>query len=121
MAAAMPSKCTGTPWCSLPVPDELQTQSLCVLHYLRKVEEVCNELRRETAFGLTLERSKQISERIAGLGEQLIRLSLNGERLSDDLKMGILNGVLALINVRESMNRAAAARDAAQRKAGARG
>ncbi len=114
----MSVKCNGTPWCSLPVPDELQSQSVCVLHFLRKVEEACNDLRRETAFGLTPERNKQISERVAGMGEQLIRLSLNGERLSDELKMGILNGVLSLINVRESINRAtAAARDAERRRA----
>jgi len=102
----------------LPVPGELQTQALCTLHFLRGVEEACNGLRRETAFGLTRERAEEISARVAEFGEHLIRLSLNGERLGDELKMRILNGVLALINLRESIERGAAtAREAALRKA----
>lgn len=103
----MPVKCVGAPLCSAIVPPELQAQGLCVLHFLQSIEQTCNRWRREMAFGLSQERATQVRSSVAEIGERLIHVSIEGPQLSDDLKMRVLSGVLALINVRESMERAA--------------
>ena len=40
-------------WCQVPVPQELETEVLCVQHFLTTVEHDCSELRREIAVGKT--------------------------------------------------------------------
>src|SRR5262249_20778319 len=40
-------------WCQVPVPQELNDERLCVLHFILSIDHDCADLRRETAMGTT--------------------------------------------------------------------
>lgn len=64
------------------------------------------DLRRETAEGkVTKDRRDEIPLYIAQHGERLIRVATSGLRVPDETKMRILSTVLALINLRENLDR----------------
>ncbi len=104
----MATRC-GARGCALTVPAALETDSLCILHFAQMVEDACNELRRESARGLSTARREQIAGTIAQYGLRLISISTGGEKLADETKMRLLSTFLALMNLRESVDRTLAA------------
>ena len=100
----MPTACSVT-GCKAAVPPEIESERKCVLHFLLRVEEACNEMRHEIIPGISAERRQQIIQYIAQHGEMLAKVSVSGLRMPDDLKGRILNSFLILINLRESVDR----------------
>lgn len=104
----MAPKCRN-PGCKLEVPQVLAEEGRCVLHYTLEVEQVCSEMRRETAPGTTpRERQLEIIEYLRSNGELLARVATAGLGLPDELKARILSTFLTLINMRENLDRAVA-------------
>jgi hypothetical protein len=102
--------------CQAPVPDELEEARLCVLHFTLRLEDACTELRRETSSGAPdVHRRAEIASYVSQHGEKLARVATSGLLLSDAMKARILSTFLTLMNLRESVNRAAA-REPASRK-----
>lgn len=102
--------------CQAPVPDELQEARLCVLHFTLRLEEACAELRRETSAGTPdAQRRAEVASYVSAHGEKLARVATSGLLLSDAMKARILSTFLTLMNLRESIHRAAA-REPATRK-----
>jgi hypothetical protein len=96
------------PLCSGPVPAVLEKERLCPLHFLRKVEQGCREIHRETlAGGLDGRRQAEINEFLAGQALALAQLATSGTRLADDARPCILNAFLTLINLCERVARLA--------------
>jgi len=80
---------------------------MCVLHFLIRLEQTCDAMRRETVLGdETHERYQEIIRYIAERGERLSRVATSGLRLSNELKARILTGFLSLMNLRENLDRA---------------
>jgi len=97
-----------TTGCKLSVPRELDSQGLCLLHFTLQLEQKCADLRRETVMGnAPHERQVEIMEYIASQGELLARVSTSGMHLADELKARVLSTFLTLMNLRESLDRAA--------------
>ncbi len=94
--------------CKTPVPTELESQRLCVLHFTLSVEQACAEMRRETAAAgrVSAERQAEIASYIVGYAVMLARVA-SSLRLSDELKKRILNTFLTLMVLRENLDRAA--------------
>lgn len=104
----MAKTCSAT-GCQAPVPDELDEARLCVLHFTLRLEDACSELRREASAGLPdAPRRAEIAAYVASHGEKLARVATSGLLLSDAMKARILSTFLTLMNLRESLNRAAA-------------
>jgi hypothetical protein len=102
-----PSK-SGLCWCQVPVPPELATESLCVVHFILGIEHDCAELRRETALGKTSpERQSEIASYVKATAMKLTEVATGRLRLSDELKKRILTTFLTLMNVQESLDRSA--------------
>jgi hypothetical protein len=100
--------CCSILGCKLMVPVALESEKVCILHFLLAVEESCSGMRRETAMGRTPhERQLQIMNYIAERGELLARVSTGGLHLGDDMKARVLNAFLTLMNLRENLDRAA--------------
>jgi hypothetical protein len=94
--------------CKAMVPASLESESLCVLHFILDVERCCGEMRRETALGRTpRERQVEIMQYIAGRGELLARTATSGLHLPDETTARVLNTFLTLMNLRENLERAA--------------
>jgi len=95
-------------WCQLPVPQELETEVLCVQHFLITVEHDCSELRREVAVGKTTPaRQVEIADWIKSTANKLTIVAYGRLRLSDDYKKRILTTFLTLMNLHESLDRSA--------------
>jgi hypothetical protein len=95
-------------WCQLPVPQELQTEVLCVQHFLTTIEHDCSELRREIAVGKTTpERQVEIADWIKSTANKLTIVAYGRLRLSDEYKKRILTEFLTLMNLHESLDRSA--------------
>jgi hypothetical protein len=104
------------PGCKSSVPAALDADALCVVHFLVRLEQSCDGMRRETATGeAPQQRHAEIVEFIQDQGERLSHVSTSGLRLPDEVKARILSGFLALMNLRENLDRAAS-RAAARRK-----
>jgi hypothetical protein len=104
----MVTKCRNA-GCKMEVPKVLADEGFCVLHYTLAVEQVCSEMRRETAPGTTpRERQVEIIEYLRSNGELLARVATAGLGLPDELKARILSTFLTLINMRENLDRAVA-------------
>ncbi|HJY88234.1 MAG TPA: hypothetical protein VKE24_15480 [Candidatus Acidoferrales bacterium] len=94
--------------CKAPVPRELEAEGLCVLHLILSLEHVCAEMRRETAVGkANATRQVEIANYVTAAAVKLSYVSTGNLRLSDELKKRILTTLLTLMNVRESLERAA--------------
>ncbi len=107
-----------TPGCKSAVPPALETDALCVLHFLVTTERTCDAMRRETVLGeASAERYTEITQFIGQRGEKLSRVATSGLRLPDELKSHILTVFLVLMNLRENLDRALSR--AAARKSGA--
>ncbi|HEV2386000.1 MAG TPA: hypothetical protein VGS20_01980 [Candidatus Acidoferrales bacterium] len=96
------------PLCRQSVPLVLQNDGLCPLHFLRRVDERCREIHRETLGGLDGRRQAEINDYLAAQALALAKLATSGTRLPDDVRPCILNAFLTLINVCERVARQAA-------------
>jgi hypothetical protein len=95
-------------WCQVPVPQELDAECLCVVHFILGIEHDCADLRRETAMGRTSpERQSEIATYVKATAMKLTEVATGRLRLSDELKKRILTTFLTLMNVQESLDRSA--------------
>jgi hypothetical protein len=95
-------------WCQLPVPQELETEVLCVQHFLTTVEHDCSDLRREIAVGKTTPaRQAEIADWVKTTANKLTIVAYGRLRLSDEFKKRILTTFLTLMNLHESLDRSA--------------
>src|SRR5579871_171105 len=107
MSATMSSSASLC-WCQLPVPQELESEVLCVQHFLTTVENDCSELRREIALGKTTPaRHDEIAEWVKSTANKLTVIAYGRLHLSDEFKKRILTEFLTLMNLHESLNRSA--------------
>ena len=98
----------GLCWCQVPVPEELQAECLCVVHFILGIEHDCAELRRENAMGKTApERQSEIADYVKATAMRLTQVATGRMRLSDELKKRILTTFLTLMNLQESLDRSA--------------
>jgi hypothetical protein len=107
MSATM-SSTASLCWCQVPVPQELETEVLCVQHFLTTIEHDCSELRREIAVGKTTPpRQAEIAEWVGSTAMKLTKVAIGRLRLSDEYKKRILTTFLTLMNLQESLDRSA--------------
>jgi hypothetical protein len=101
------AKPCSTPGCKAGVPAALDSQGVCVHHYVLAVEKACAEMRRETVLGRAPhERQVEIISYIGEQGELMARVATSGLHLADEMKARLLNTFLTLINLRENLDRA---------------
>jgi hypothetical protein len=94
-------------WCQVPVPQELQAENLCVLHFILNIDHDCADLRRETAMGKTTPaRQSEINSYVKATALKLTEVATSRIRLSDEFKKRILTTFLTLMNLQESLDRA---------------
>jgi hypothetical protein len=91
--------------CYTPVPAELETEGLCVQHFLSGTERVCSEMRHETAAALIATRRTQIETYISTSAVKLARVGTGSLRLSDEMKRRVLTTFLTLMILRENLDR----------------
>jgi|SRR5579871_2376627 len=107
MSATMSSSASLC-WCHVPVPQELQTEVLCVQHFLSTVEHDSSEFRREIAIGRTTPvRQAEIADWVKATANKLTVVAYGRLRLSDEYKKRILTTYLTLMNLNESLDRSA--------------
>lgn len=107
MSATM-SSTASLCWCQVPVPQELESEVLCVQHFLTTIEHDCSELRREIAVGKTTPpRQAEIADWIKATANKLTVVAYGRLRLSDEYKKRILTTFLTLMNLHESLDRSA--------------
>ncbi len=95
-------------WCQVPVPQELEAECLCVLHFILGIDHDCADLRRETAMGKTSpERQSEIAGYVKATAMKVTEVATSRTRLSDEFKKRILTTFLTLMNLQESLDRAA--------------
>jgi hypothetical protein len=94
------------PGCHTPVPAELETEKLCVLHFLLSIEHTCASLRRETVIGgPSVMRQSEITAHVKGTAEKLSHVAVITPPLTDEMKMRVLTTFLTLMNLQESLDR----------------
>ena len=94
------------PGCHTPVPAELETEKLCVLHFLLSVEHTCAGMRRETVIGgSSAMRRSEITAHVKSTAEKLSRVAVISPPLTDEMKMRVLTTFLTLMNLQESLDR----------------
>ena len=95
--------------CKARVPQQLEEQKRCLLHFTLDLEQTCMQMRRETATGQTRrERYDEMRKYMAEHGQKLAQLATGGATLSDETKARILSTFLTLMNCRENIERVAA-------------
>jgi hypothetical protein len=82
------------PGCHTPVPAELETEKLCVLHFLLSVEHTCAGMRRS-----------EIAAHVKGTAEKLSHVAVISPPLTDEMKKRVLTTFLTLMNLQESLDR----------------
>jgi hypothetical protein len=98
-------KC-GFPGCGAAVPEELESEVVCVSHFLLAAENVCMAFRRETIpGGPDAPRRTEIHDYVASSAMKLARLGTGTVRLSDETKKRILTTFLTLMILRENLDR----------------
>jgi hypothetical protein len=104
-----PTSCSASLcWCQVAVPHELESELLCVQHFLLSIEHDCAELRRETAQGkANTTRQSEIGTYVKTTAMKLTEVATGRMRLTDDYKKRILTAFLTLMNLQESLDRAA--------------
>ena len=94
------------PGCKAPVPTELVTEGLCVLHFLLFTEKVCSEMKHEAAAGGLLEaRRTEIENYVTASAGKLACFATGRLRLSDDMKKRVLTTFHTLMILRENLDR----------------
>jgi hypothetical protein len=92
--------------CQAHVPTELETEGLCILHFLSWPERACSEMRREAASGdLFAARRTQIETYIATSAMKLACVGTGSLRVSDEMKRRLLTTFLTLMILRENLDR----------------
>lgn len=95
--------------CKTRVPQQLEEQRLCILHFTLELEQTCMQMRRETAVGgAHRERYDEMRHYMADHGQKLAQLATGGTGLTDETKARILSTFLTLMNCRENIERIAA-------------
>lgn len=95
--------------CKARVPQQLEEQKRCLLHFTLDLEQTCMQMRRETATGQTRrERYDEMRKYMAEHGQKLAQLATGGASLTDETKARILSTFLTLMNCRENIERVAA-------------
>lgn len=95
-----------TPGCGTLVPAEIETESLCVSHFLQAAENACAAIRRETIpGGPDAPRRIEIEQYVSASAMKLARLGTGGMRLSDETKKRVLTTFLTLMILRENLDR----------------
>ena len=97
------------PLCRNTVPAVLEREGFCPLHFLKRLDAQCSEIRRETLAGrLDDRRSAEINEFLSTRAAALAQLATCGARLRDDTRPCLLSVFLTLINLGERVARATA-------------
>lgn len=92
--------------CRSTVPQELETESVCVQHFIVAIENECHLMRREAATELaTNSRRREIHSYVKSTAMKLSEVATSSTRLSDDMKKKILTTFLTLMNLQESVDR----------------
>jgi hypothetical protein len=95
------------PLCRNTVPTVLEREGFCPLHFLKRLDAQCSEIRRETLGGrLDGHRSAEINEFLSTRAAALAQLATCGARLRDDARPCLLSVFLALVNLGERVARA---------------
>ena len=109
----------GIPGCGTLVPAELQTEGLCLPHFLLSAEKTCTEMRRETAAGnASVARRAEIESYVATSAVKLACIGTGSLRSSDEIKKRILTTFHMLMILRENLDRAVNPFLPRQRKSG---
>lgn len=94
------------PLCRGSVPLALEHEGLCPLHFVRKVDASCQEIRREALGGrLPFQRREEINEYLYSQAIVLAQIATSGARLPDQTRPCLLSVFLTLINVCERVAR----------------
>lgn len=92
--------------CEAAVPHELESERVCVAHFILAIESGCHEMRREAATGFaTPTRRCEIESYVKNTALKLSDVATSSTRLSDELKKRILTTLLTLMNLQESLDR----------------
>jgi len=96
------------PGCHTRVPAELETEKLCVLHFLLTVDRTCARMRRETVIGgSSAVRRSEIALHVKATAEKLSHVAVISPPLTDEMKKRVLSTFLTLMNLQESLDRSA--------------
>lgn len=96
------------PGCHTPVPAELESDRLCVQHFMSSVERMCAGMRRETVQGgSNANRRIEIGIYVKSTAEKLSRVAVVSPPLSDEMKKRVLTTFMTLMNLQESLDRTA--------------
>jgi len=91
MSQPMSSLNASLCWCQVAIPQELETELLCVQHFLLGIEHDCAELRRETAQGKSSpDRQSEIAAYVKTTAMKLTEVATGRMRLTDEYKKRIL-------------------------------
>jgi hypothetical protein len=94
------------PGCQAPVPPELKSERLCVMHFVQTVEHACTDMRCEAAGGLaSAARQLEMAQYIQGTAAKLSLVTTGSLRLPDEMKKRVLTTLLTLMVLRESLDR----------------
>jgi hypothetical protein len=96
-----------TPGCGALVPVELETEGLCVPHFLSSAEKACAEIRREAAAESSVARRVEFGVYVAASAMKLALIGTGSSRLSDEIKRRVLTTFLTLMILREKLDRPA--------------
>jgi hypothetical protein len=97
-----------TPGCGTLVPVELETEGLCVPHFLSSAEKACTEIRREAAAGeSSAARRAEFETYVAASAMKLALIGTGSSRLPDEIKKRVLTTFLTLMILRENLDRPA--------------
>jgi hypothetical protein len=92
--------------CEAVVPPEIRGENLCVLHFVQRIEQACNDMRRKMSMEeMSVVRILEIRAYIKSTAIKLSEVATGKTRLSDDLKNRILTNLLALMNLQEGVTR----------------
>ena len=90
------------------MPVELETEGLCVPHFLSSAEKACTEIRREAAAGgSSAARRAEFGDYVAASAIKLALIGTGSSRLSDEIKKRVLTTFLTLMILRENLDRPA--------------
>jgi hypothetical protein len=92
--------------CQTSIPLELETEGLCLPHFLSSTDRVCSDMRHETAAGgLHSARRTQIQSYVAATAMKLACVGTGGLHVSDEMKRRVLTTFHTLMILRENLNR----------------
>jgi hypothetical protein len=95
--------------CKASVPRELETDRVCVQHFILSIETACAVMRREAAMeGANTARRREMEGYVKATALKLSDVATGSARLSDDLKKRVLTTLLTLMNLQESLDRSSA-------------